>query len=407
MFYALSGVKGMKKMDIVILANYTMDFSSSDNGRFSYLANILSNKDNDVELITSDFYHITKKPRDYFPQGLKYKVTFIHETGYPKNVCLTRFYSHKVWAKNVKKYFDGRRKPDVIYCSVPSLDGPLFVAKYCERNNIRFIIDIQDLWPEAFQMIFNVPILSKLLLFPLKSKAESIYKRADAICAVSDTYCQRAARVNKKVNKTTTVFLGTELATFDKFAAETPVLEKKEGEIWIAYCGTLGSSYDLMVVIDALSILNNEKICFIVMGDGPKIEEFKSYALEKKINANFVGRLKYDEMCSLLCICDITVNPITHLAAQSIINKHADYAFSGLPVVSTQESEEYRQLVNEYEMGFNCNNGDAKDLAEKIATLANDEILRKKMGMNARRCGEERFDRSSTYKLLEEQILQI
>ena len=119
-----------------------------------------------------------------------------------------------------------------------------------------------------------------------------------------------------------------------------------------------------------------------------------------------MGRLKYNEMCSLLKACDITVNPIAHMAAQSIINKHADYAASGLPVVSTQESEEYRNLIDAYHMGFNCGNNDSEDLAEKLQILVKDESLRKQMGENARRCAEEKFDRRNTYKLLEEQILQ-
>ena len=118
-----------------------------------------------------------------------------------------------------------------------------------------------------------------------------------------------------------------------------------------------------------------------------------------------MGRLKYNEMCSLLTACDITVNPIMHMAAQSIINKHADYAASGLPVVSTQESEEYRRLIESYHMGFNCRNNDSKDLAEKLGVLVNDESLRKQMGANARRCAEEKFDRKTTYRLLADQIL--
>ena len=111
-------------------------------------------------------------------------------------------------------------------------------------------------------------------------------------------------------------------------------------------------------------------------------------------------------MCSTLCQCDITVNPITHMAAQSIINKHADYAASGLPVVSTQENEEYRKLVDTYHMGFNCKNGDAKELAEKLKVLVEDKKLRLKMGKNARRCAEEKFDRNRTYFLLKNAILQ-
>ncbi|SEQ24072.1 Glycosyltransferase involved in cell wall bisynthesis [Lachnospiraceae bacterium RM5] len=393
-------------MDIVIVANFCMDFSKSDNGRFSYLANMLAEDGNDVEIITSDFYHITKKPRDYYPKELAYKVTFIHEPGYSRNVCLKRFFSHKTWANNLRDYLSKRKKPDVVYCAVPSLDGPLYVAKYCETNKIRFVVDIQDLWPEAFQMVFNVPVLSKFIFWPLKKKANVIYERADAICAVSDTYCKRAAKVNKKVKDTTTVFLGTELVTFDRYAKENPILEKKEGEIWLAYCGTLGSSYDLTCVIEALAILKDENIRFIIMGDGPMMDEFKKHAETKNVKTKFVGRLKYDAMCSLLKACDITVNPIAHMAAQSIINKHADYVASGLPVVSTQENEEFRRLISEYQMGFNCRNNDSSDLAAKIKTLVNDEELRNRMGNNARRCAEERFDRESTYRLLEQEVLK-
>jgi len=393
-------------MDIIILANYTMDFSASDNGRFSYLANLLARDGHDVEVVTSDFYHITKKKRTDYPDNLSYKVTFLDEPGYPKNICIKRFRSHKVWADNVKQYLSKRKKPDVIYSSIPSLDAPYWAARYCEKNNIRFVIDVQDLWPEAFQMVVNIPVISGLVFYPFKAKANGIYKRADAICAVSDTYCQRAAKVNKKVKNTTTVFLGTELATFDRYAYENPILEKKAGEVWLAYCGTLGSSYDLTCVIDALEELDDDRVRFIVMGDGPLMEEFKKHAKEKNVNAEFVGRLNYNAMCSLLKACDITVNPIAHMAAQSIINKHAAYVASGLPIVSTQENEEFRKLVDEYQMGFNCRNNDSTDLAEKIKRLVDDDQLRKQMGCNARRCAEEKFDRKNTYRILEQEVLR-
>lgn len=399
-------------MDIVIISEFCEDFSKSDNDRFFYLAKMLTGVvgdrecNNSVEIITSSFRHTTKNQRRSPAEVWPFKITFIDEPGYPKNVCFKRFLSHHVWGENVAEYLGKRaEKPDVIYCAVPSLTGPNLVAKYCEKENIRFVIDVQDLWPEAFQMVVNIPVLNSIIFAPFKAMANGIYKRADAICAVSDTYCQRAASVNRKVSETTTVFLGTELDTFDKYAAENPILEKKDNEIWIAYCGTLGSSYDLTCVIHALSILNDSRLCFIVMGDGPKLDEFKSCAEQKKVKAEFVGRLQYNAMCSLLSTCDITVNPIAHMAAQSIINKHADYAASCLPVVSTQENREYRKLIDDYHMGFNCRNNDANDLAEKLKLLIDDPKLRLEMGGNARKCAEERFDRKAAYKLLEDQIL--
>ena len=396
-------------MDIVIISEFCEDFSKSDNDRFLYLAKMLTNdsEDNEVEIITSSFQHTTKKHRREPDEQWPFKITFVEEPGYPKNVCLKRFQSHYIWGKNVLKYIKKRgKRPDIIYCAVPSLTGPNLVAKYCEKENIRFIIDVQDLWPEAFQMVLNLPVVSNFLFAPFTLLANGIYKRADAICAVSDTYCKRAAKVNHKVKDTTTVFLGTELATFDRYAAENPILQKKDGEIWLAYCGTLGNSYDLTCVIDALSLLNSQRIRFIVMGDGPRKTEFEDYARQKKVRTEFVGRLTYNAMCSLLSACDITVNPIAHMAAQSIINKHADYAASGKPVVSTQESSEYKKLIDDYHMGFNCKNNNSEDLAEKIKLLVNNQQLTHEMGVNARRCAEERFERKAAYKLLEDQILR-
>lgn len=385
-------------MDIVIISEFCESFSKSDNDRFLYIAKVLMNNPcNTVEIITSSFRHTTKEKRIKSAEQWPFTITYIEEPGYPKNVCLKRFQSHYVWGKHLIEYIKNRKKPDVVYCAVPSLTGPNMVAKYCEKESVRFIIDVQDLWPEAFRMIVNIPLISTIAFMPIKKIADGIYRRADAICAVSDTYCRRASRVNKK-NSTATVFLGTELAIFDEYAACPPIFEKKDGEIWLAYCGTLGRSYDLTCVIDALAILDEKRIKFIVMGDGPQMDKFKNYAITKGVNVEFVGRLHYNTMCSLLKACDIAINPISHMAAQSIINKHADYAAAGKPVLNTQENEEYRNLVKEYKMGINCRNDDPEDLGENIRWLMEHDEEREQMGLNARKCAEERFDRKVTYK---------
>lgn len=387
-------------MDILILAHFCGDFSEGDNGRFFYLAKLLGSN-HSVEIVTSDFFHIKKIHRNKLVREGPFEITFLHEPGYRKNLCLRRFYSHFIWGRNVKRYFKTRRKADVVYCAVPSLTAAYEAAKYCKKHGIKFIIDVQDLWPEAFRMVFDIPILSGLIFLPFTRLANNIYRKADEIVAVSQTYADRALAVNKKCQKGHVVFLGTEVKLFDKSAFENKVNIKKNGEIWLAYCGTLGSSYDITCVIDALTILKEKNVPspkFVVMGDGPRKTEFENYAKEKQIDVWFVGRLPYTEMCGLLNACDIAVNPITHCAAQSIINKHADYAAAGLPVINTQECEEYRMLINEYQMGFNCRNNDAENVADKMVQLIQNENLRLNMGKNARRCADERFDRTNQYR---------
>ena len=118
----------------------------------------------------------------------------------------------------------------------------------------------------------------------------------------------------------------------------------------------------------------------------------------RKIDFEFTGRLDYSKMVGLLCSCDICVNPISHGAAQSIINKVCDYAASGLPVLNTQECQEYRDMLDNYKAGLNCDNGNIQDISAKLERLINDKELRKKLGEGNRRLALEKFDRDKTYK---------
>jgi hypothetical protein len=311
-----------------------------------YLCKELS-KEHNVEIITSDFSHTAKKHKEPLVHSWPFTITFLHESGYKKNISIQRFASHYAWGKEVKKYLEQRELPDVVYCAVPSLTAPYEAAKYCEKNGIRFIIDIQDLWPEAFKMVFNVPVVSNIIFAPFNYRANKIYKRADAVCGVSETYVNRALKVNQKDKIGKVVFLGTSLETFDNNARNN-VVNKPDGEFWLGYCGSLNASYDLTLVFDALAILKNEGVNlpkFIILGTGERESTFKEYSTKLGLDCFFTGKLPYDQMCGWLARCDIAVNPITHNAAQSIINKHGDYASAGLPVINTQENEEYRNLV--------------------------------------------------------------
>lgn len=391
--------------DVVIITNFASDYSETDNDRFLYIAKKISDKCN-VEIITSDFCHEKKKHRNTAKNKWPFKITFLHEPGYKKNVCIKRLFSHKKWAKNIKKYLNNRKKPDVIYCAVPSLYSSMVASEYCEKNKVKFIIDVQDLWPEAFKLAFSVPVISDILFYPMKKISQYIYRHADNIVAVSKTYAEVALKPNKREKENISVFLGTDMNSFDKNVKEN-LVTNKDNFFRIAYVGTLGHSYDLKIIIDAIRILNDKGINnlkFVIMGDGPLQDEFKEYAKEKNIDSEFTGRLEYKKMVGLLASCDLAVNPIIHGAAQSIINKVGDYAMAGLPVVSTQECEEYRNLLDKYNAGINCSNDDAQSVADAIEKLMTDKKIYKEMKKGSRKLGEELFDRNKTYQSIIEII---
>lgn len=157
--------------DILMVTHFTQVPGEKGNGRFHYLAEKIDKSKASVEIVTTSFSHRTKRQREVTEEQLKdinYKLTMLYEPGYKKNVSLKRFYSHYIMGKSLKKYLELRTPPDVIYCAVPSLDVGEAVAKYAKENNIKFIIDIQDLWPEAFKMVFNIPVFSNIAFLPMQ-----------------------------------------------------------------------------------------------------------------------------------------------------------------------------------------------------------------------------------------------
>ena len=397
----------MKK--VVIIDHFSKAPNEAGNNRFVYLADMLSDYGYSVEVITTQFSHIAKKQRNLDEinlSGLKYKYTMLKEPGYPKNVCLKRIYSHYIFGNHLRKYLNSIEIPDLVYVAVPSLDVGKQAAHYCKKNNVPLIVDVQDLWPEAFKLVLKNKMLGEVVFASMMKQADDFYRQADKIVAVSDTYKDRGLRVNRKNKDGLCIYLGTDLSNFDSYK-ELNSINKPQNETWITYVGTLGTSYNIEIIIDAIKAVPDdlkEGLIFKVMGNGPYLERFREYAIEYGVRADFLGRLDYPTMVEMLCKSDIAVNPIVKGAAQSIINKHADYAASGLPVISTQECPEYKNLLKMYGCGINCGVESVEDVSKAIVTLLTDKEKRISMGKNSRKMAEEIFDRKTTYKRIVQEI---
>ena len=397
----------MIKKDILLIANYWHFEEEKASSRYRSFADILC-KEYDLEVVTSTFCHLKKAQRKESQLNLDkldYKMTLIYEKGYPKNICLERIVSYTQFGKNVLKYLKSREKPDVIIVSVPSLAVADYVTKFANKNNIPVIVDIQDLWPEAFKMSLDIPVVSDVLFFPMKKQAERIYRNADEIMAVSDTYVSVGKAQNPNCNGLS-IYIGTD-SELVKEKTSGITIDKPQGEFWIAYCGALGHSYDIKSCISAIKRLQNNginNVVFKVMGDGVLKNDFEHFAAEQGVACDFTGLLEYGKMMKTLEACDIAVNPIVGKSVSSIINKVSDYAAAGTPVINTQNSPEYRELLDKYKAGINVENGNVSALADAILTLYNSIDLRNEMRQNAQTLFEEKFDRQKTYPQLIEKI---
>lgn len=395
---------------IWIIAPFTEIENTENRNRFQYIANELT-KDYEVHLFTSDFIHLTK---EYCKVEIKnkylYKIHLVHETGYQNNISIKRAISHIGFAFNLKKIVKNMEKPDLIYCAYPMMTSAFFMGKYAEKNKIPFILDIQDTWPESISAGINTKnYLVKLLMFPFTIYANMIYRKADLIMGVSETYVNRGKVKNTKTKDFMPVYIGAEGNKFED--SEYKNLKENKEDIWITYIGTLSHSYDIETAIDAFKLLEeykNIKLC--ILGDGPDFSKLKNKAEKLRLlnkTIFFKGLLPYEEMINYLKNSDIALNAIKGQSLGTITNKFGDYITAGLPILNCCQSKEVLDLINKRELGINYTSENSKSLKDKILEILMDKNRLKNYSYNCKKFAKEKFDRKESYKIIFENIKKI
>ena len=371
--------------------------------RYVYLATLLHEHGYDVDFITSGFQHWEKRQRDveHFDAGTDaYTIRFIEEPFYPKNMCPQRIWAHHVVAKRVSEYFDEHHDYDLIYCQIPPNDVAREIGKAAQKFNIPFVVDVNDLWPEAFRVALDVPVLSDILFSPFYRQAKAVYQMADAVVGTSDEYRERGLRDARSGIPSETVYVGNQLCEFDAgVAANASQIDKPAGDIWVSYAGTLSACYDLETLVNAMALVqkSHPEAKLQILGDGSERENLKAAAQSCGAFVTFHDYLPYDQMAAWLSKSDITINSLVEKAAQSIVTKIGDYLAAGKPMVNTSCSKEFRAKVEADGFGVNVKPGDAEGMARVLIDLIEDLSRRTQMGEKARAIAEEQFDRPHSY----------
>ena len=380
--------------------------------RFRYLCEFLVKKGYEVDLITTTFQHWEKKQRDLesvdqksYPFGIK----FIYEPGYRKNIDLRRVRSHRIAAENLRKLLEKEGDYDLIYAEIPPNDVALAAAEYAHRNKIPFVADVNDLWPEAMRMVFDIPIVSDLLFYPLKRDAEKVYSLTSGVIGTSDEYRDRPFLNQKRDVLKETVYVGNEIFVFDREAERhADEVQKEDGTFWVTYAGTIGTSYDIRTMVLAAEELMKQgktKIRFQILGDGPTREMLENLAKERKIqNVKFTGYVPYEQMAAYLVKSDVLINSFVRKAPQSIVTKIGDYLAAGKPMINTCMSPEFRKKVERDGFGINIEPEDVRELVNAVEWMYENEAERNDMGNRARKIAEEQFDRPVSYGKIEAMI---
>lgn len=315
-----------------------------------------------------DFDH--GKKRYYEPgEAENERQVLLHVPAYKKNLSIARIWSHIMFAWRVRRYLNAMTEiPAAVYCTMPTSSSAYVCAKYCKKNGVKFVIDVIDLWPDSLLPLIRGEKVIKALLWPWSYMTRYAYRQADILMGESVKYTQEAKKYNPKA-AICPIYLGIDLAVVNKVKTEKPiVMDKPDDEIWIAYAGSLGTSYDFKTLLDAVMSINGSykyKLWFI--GDGVKREEIADYISTNGLNAEITGFMPYEHLLGYLSYCDIAVNIFRENTKVVYSYKFNDYVAMNCFVLNSLTGET-AEMIDKYTIGrnFNFSSNPLKDVLQDV-----------------------------------------
>src|SRR5699024_3964205 len=137
----------------------------------------LEKKEHNITWFNSSFNHARKIQRCDKNKTIyiseKYKIKLIWANNY-KNVSLDRVKHHIQTARQFRRLAYSMEKPDIILCSMPTIELAREATMYGYNMNIPVIIDIRDLWPDIFEEV--IPRWAKIFIKPYIMYSRKILK---------------------------------------------------------------------------------------------------------------------------------------------------------------------------------------------------------------------------------------
>jgi len=366
--------------------------------RTAVLADKLLERRHKVLWWASAFEHqqktmVSKKDRN-FDISERYTVRVLSGCKYRKNISLSRYLNYQIVSLKFRIQSKRFSKPDVIVASMPDHLLAYEAARYARKNDIPFIVDIRDLWPDIFLNRFhNMGLcgIGKIVLALDFSRLSFLLKNADALVAVSKGYLKWGM---DKIGKPESVFdrvfyLGYKnstarnLVSEDKSSGIPDWMKGREDQKLLIFIGTFGDSYELELILEATKRFNKSDrtdICFIIAGAGEKSEMISRKASGLN-NVVLLGWIEEKEINTLLKMGFAGLVPCRSVE-NTMPNKPFEYLSAGLPLLNSLEGE-MAELIDKHGFGLNYKPGDLEGLCQCIEQLAADQRLYDEMSRNA------------------------
>ncbi|UTH12344.1 glycosyltransferase [Macrococcoides canis] len=372
--------------------------------RMGNLAEILS-EDCKVIWFSSNFQHYTKSFRSsddtLIEINKNYHIQLLATKGYKKNISVDRIIHYKVLSRKFMNFSHRMDTPDVILCTLAPIDLAKTVMKYSKKYNVKYIIDIRDLWPEIYYDVLpnKVKYLTDILVKKNKLELKSILKNSYSMIGVTSKFLDYGLEIaGIKLRKQDCVIhtaypINNIESNFCDLWAKYNL--KTDDKI-ITFVGNFSDQFNIEPIFDSLNHLNNQDIKIVLCGVGKNLERYKEiYGKNERII--FPGWINQDEISSLLNNSILGIAPYIDSInyRNNLPNKFGEYLSFGVPIlVGVEGMMKELLLLNE------CGNfyKNSKDLALLIDKYTMDVDFQREQSNAAKKLYDKSFNAAIVYR---------
>jgi glycosyltransferase involved in cell wall biosynthesis len=298
------------------------------------------------------------------------------------------------------------KKPDVIIVSSLSLLSILSGYYFSKKFNIKFILEIRDIWPLTAMELGGYSKWNPFILF--LSWIEKLgYRNADVIVGTIPNLVEHVQNTVEKFQRCVCIPQGItkqQLNTFEKLPEEyiKKVFQRKAFRI--AYTGTMNKANTIETLLEVAKNMGPDAgVDFYFLGKGdekPKyVQKYGSFD-----HIHFLDAIPKNQVRDFLNNVDVTYDSFYGEMAKYGLsrNKWIDYMAASKPIICSFSG--FQSLINDAKCGVFVPGNDQNALLKAIKEFKNlpsNEL--KEMGDNGRRYIEtyRTFDKlSSEYELL-------
>lgn len=284
---------------------------------------------------------------------------------------------------------------DVLVVSSPTFFAVVSAWLLAAVKRVPFVFEVRDLWPAVF---VDLGVLkNRALIGALEAVEMFLYRRSAAVVTVTESFRRILVRRGLPEGKVATITNGVDLEEFSP-GPEPPGLRASlglEGRFVVLYIGTHGISHALEAVLGAAALAGPGGAHFLFVGEGarkkPLEEEARRLGLKNVTFLPGQPRAKVLDFYRLADACLVPLRDVP-LFDTFIPSKMFEIMGAGRPIVASVRGEA-AEILRDSGGALVVAPEDSRGIAESVARLREDAVLRRSLGESGRAFVERRYQR--------------